>query len=112
MSILDKETQSRIDSWLTNEYDEETVAQVQKLIDDNQESELLDAFYKELEFGTGGLRGIMGVGSNRMNKYTIGKATQGLSNYLKKQFPKPCELLRLSYDTATLICSFGNCFLR
>ena len=108
MSILDKETQSRIDSWLTNEYDEETVAQVQKLIDDNQESELLDAFYKELEFGTGGLRGIMGVGSNRMNKYTIGKATQGLSNYLKKQFPNEQIKVAVSYDSRNNSQGFGH----
>lgn len=87
MSFFDKDTQSRIDSWLTSEYDEATRALVQQLLDNNEHTELLDSFYKDLEFGTGGLRGVMGVGSNRMNKYTIGKATQGLANYLIKQFP-------------------------
>jgi len=80
--ILEKARQ-----WLTNEYDEETRRQVQHLLDENPD-ELLESFYANLEFGTGGLRGIMGVGTNRMNKYTVGMATQGLANYLKKMFPE------------------------
>lgn len=72
--------------WLGSEYDEETRNEVQSLLDKEDPTELIEAFYKDLEFGTGGLRGIMGVGSNRMNIYTVGAATQGLSNYLKKEF--------------------------
>ncbi|MGN0002757.1 MAG: phospho-sugar mutase [Sphingobacterium composti] len=99
MSTLDQETKGRIDQWLSAEYDAETVAKVQQMIDKKEETELLDSFYKELEFGTGGLRGIMGVGSNRINKYTIGKATQGLANYLKKQFPNQQIKVAVSYDS-------------
>ncbi|MDM1048992.1 phospho-sugar mutase [Sphingobacterium hotanense] len=108
MGNLDKDTQARINQWLTNEYDQDTVAQVQKLVDNNEETELLDSFYKELEFGTGGLRGIMGVGSNRMNKYTIGKATQGLANYLLKQFPNQDIKVAVSYDSRNNSQAFGN----
>ena len=73
-------------SWLNGNYDVETKAEVQHLLDNEDKKPLIDAFYKDLEFGTGGLRGIMGAGSNRMNKYTVGSATQGLSNYLRKEF--------------------------
>lgn len=72
--------------WLTESYDEETRAQVQAMLDNEDKTELIESFYKDLEFGTGGLRGIMGAGTNRMNIYTVGAATQGLSNYLKKEF--------------------------
>ncbi|MBE9509719.1 MAG: phospho-sugar mutase [Bacteroidetes bacterium] len=71
--------------WLENNYDSETKASVKEMLDNN-ESELIESFYKDLEFGTGGLRGIMGAGTNRMNIYTVGMATQGLSNYIKKVF--------------------------
>lgn len=108
MSTLDQVTKSRIDQWLSAEYDENTVAKVQQLIDNKEETELLDSFYKELEFGTGGLRGIMGVGSNRINKYTIGKATQGLANYLKKQFPNQQIKVAVSYDSRNNSQSFGH----
>ena len=77
---------SKAQGWLTKSYDAETRAQVQALLDNEDSTELIECFYKDLEFGTGGLRGIMGVGSNRMNIYTVGAATQGLSNYLKKEF--------------------------
>ncbi|NDV79057.1 phospho-sugar mutase [Dysgonomonas sp. 511] len=73
-------------TWLTEKYDAETRAQVQALLDKEDKTELIEAFYKDLEFGTGGLRGIMGVGTNRVNIYTIGGATQGLANYLLKEF--------------------------
>ena len=73
-------------SWLTSDYDEETRKEVQQLLDKEDKTDLIEAFYKDLEFGTGGLRGIMGVGINRMNQYTVGAATQGLANYLKKEF--------------------------
>lgn len=71
--------------WLTEHFDEQTRKDVQNLLDHN-ETELIDAFYRDLEFGTGGLRGVMGVGTNRMNSYTIGMTTQGLCNYLKNEF--------------------------
>jgi phosphoglucomutase len=72
--------------WLSELYDADTRADVQRLLDNEDPTELIDSFYRDLEFGTGGLRGIMGVGTNRMNIYTAGAATQGLSNYLKKVF--------------------------
>jgi phosphoglucomutase len=72
--------------WLGKDYDEATRRQVQAMLDNPDSTDLVESFYRDLEFGTGGLRGIMGVGSNRMNIYTVGAATQGLSNYLKKEF--------------------------
>ncbi len=85
--------------WLSETYDEETRAAVQKLIDSEDKTELIDSFYKDLEFGTGGLRGIMGPGINRMNIYTVGAATQGLSNYLKKNFADMPEIkVAIGYD--------------
>ncbi len=77
---------NRANSWLTGNYDAETKNEVQRMLDNEDKKELIDAFYKDLEFGTGGLRGIMGAGSNRMNIYTVGTATQGLANYLKQEF--------------------------
>ena len=82
---MDQNIKVKVDEWLNGNYDEATKKEVQNLVENN-ETELIDSFYKDLEFGTGGLRGIMGVGSNRMNKYTIGAATQGLANYLIKTF--------------------------
>ena len=73
-------------SWLTPAYDAETQAEVKRILEDRDKTGLIDAFYKDLEFGTGGLRGIMGAGSNRMNIYTVGAATQGMANYLNKCF--------------------------
>ncbi|MDZ7756859.1 phospho-sugar mutase [Rhodohalobacter sp.] len=86
MDKLDKNVQEKINHWLEGNYDEETKAELQKMLDDGKTDELTDAFYKDLEFGTGGLRGIMGIGTNRVNKYTLGMATQGLSNYLKEVY--------------------------
>ncbi|MDD2525007.1 MAG: phospho-sugar mutase [Bacteroidales bacterium] len=86
-------------NWLSAEYDEETRKEVQRMLDAEDKTELIEAFYKDLEFGTGGLRGIMGVGSNKMNIYTVGAATQGLSNYLKKEFAKLDEIkVVIGYD--------------
>ncbi|MDE6653631.1 MAG: phospho-sugar mutase, partial [Muribaculaceae bacterium] len=76
----------RAQSWLSDSYDEETRAEVKRMLEAEDKTELIDAFYRDLEFGTGGLRGIMGAGSNRMNIYTVGAATQGLANYLKEAF--------------------------
>lgn len=81
-----KEVRSKAQEWLSETYDLQTRKEVQQLLDNTDPTELIDSFYRSLEFGTGGLRGIMGVGTNRMNIYTVGAATQGLSNYLKKNF--------------------------
>ena len=86
MKAVSPEIIERAKVWLSNEYDAETRKQVQELIDNNPE-ELLESFYKNLEFGTGGLRGIMGIGTNRMNTYTVAMATQGFANYIKMMFP-------------------------
>lgn len=89
----------RAQTWLEGNFDEETKSQVKELIENNP-MELADAFYRDLEFGTGGLRGIMGVGTNRMNKYTVGMATQGLLNYLIKMFPDVHPIkLAISFDS-------------
>ena len=85
-------------SWLDGHYDEATKKQVKYLMD-NDMKELVESFYKDLEFGTGGLRGIMGVGSNRMNVYTVGAATQGLSNYLKKNFAGEQVRVAVAHDS-------------
>ena len=82
-----KQCEAKAQSWLAGNYNEETKEAVRRMLDNEDKTELIDAFYQNLEFGTGGLRGIMGAGSNRMNIYTVGAATQGLANYLKKQFP-------------------------
>jgi phosphoglucomutase len=81
-----KEVREKAQEWLSPTYDEQTRKEVQALLDNEDSTELIDSFYRSLEFGTGGLRGIMGVGTNRMNIYTSGAATQGLSNYLKMNF--------------------------
>jgi len=78
--------------WLDGNYNEETKKEVRRLLEAEDKSELIESFYRDLEFGTGGLRGIMGVGTNRMNIYTVGAATQGLSNYMKAQFPDVPQL--------------------
>lgn len=82
---MDTNTEKKVQEWLTGNYDEATKNKIRDL-QENNPKELEDAFYKNLEFGTGGLRGIMGVGTNRMNKYTVGMATQGYANYLKQCF--------------------------
>ncbi|MCX4289937.1 MAG: phospho-sugar mutase [Duncaniella sp.] len=81
-----KEVTAKAQAWLGEGYDAETRAEVQRMLDNPDKTELIESFYKDLEFGTGGLRGIMGAGSNRMNIYTVGAATQGLANYLKEAF--------------------------
>lgn len=85
ITLLEQVT-AKAKTWLKGDYDAETKKEVQAMLDNEDKKNLIDAFYKDLEFGTGGLRGIMGAGSNRMNIYTVGTATQGLSNYLKKEF--------------------------
>jgi len=98
-TTLDPQTQARIQHWLDGNYDENTKAQIRQWLEDDKTEELLDAFYKDLEFGTGGLRGVIGVGSNRMNRYTVGSATQGLANYLLKTFPGQEVKVAVAYDS-------------
>jgi phosphoglucomutase len=95
---IDKAVLDKAEKWLSATYDEETRNAVRNMIDNNSD-ELTESFYKDMEFGTGGLRGIMGAGTNRMNKYTIGMATQGLANYIKKVLPAEKELrVAIAYD--------------
>lgn len=95
---MDASIETRINQWLEGSYDQETKNEILRLQSDNQQ-ELIEAFYKNLEFGTGGLRGIMGVGTNRMNRYTVGMATQGFSNYLKKSFPGEEIRMAVAHDS-------------
>ncbi|MCF8302906.1 MAG: phospho-sugar mutase [Bacteroidales bacterium] len=96
---VDKSILERAQKWLDGNYDRDTKATVRSYLV-NDQTTLIDAFYKDLEFGTGGLRGIMGVGTNRMNKYTVGSATQGLANYLKKMFAGRDEIKAvIAYDS-------------
>ena len=93
--MIDQAIQDKVNHWLNSAIDEESKDQIKAL----SESELADSFYQDLEFGTGGLRGIMGIGSNRMNKYTVGMATQGLANYLKKSFPNEEVKVAIAHDS-------------
>lgn len=99
MTQADKNILEKAQKWLDNSFDEETRKQVKYLID-NDHNELIESFYTNLEFGTGGLRGIMGVGTNRMNKYTVGMATQGFANYIKKMFAeKDMIKIAIAFDS-------------
>ncbi|WP_400190298.1 phospho-sugar mutase [Hymenobacter sp. B81] len=91
--------QQKINTWLSGNYDEASKAEIQRLQAAGDEEALNDAFYRDLEFGTGGLRGIMGVGSNRMNRYTLGMATQGLCNYLLQSFPGQEIKVAVAHDS-------------
>ena len=93
--MIDNQIQAKVDLWLNSAIDEESKSAIRAMDD----GELADSFYKDLEFGTGGLRGVMGVGSNRMNKYTIGMATQGLANYLIKSFPNEDIKVAIAHDS-------------
>jgi phosphoglucomutase len=97
MSSIDPAILSKAQSWLNGNVDAHTKASIKKLISENP-TELIDSFYQDLEFGTGGLRGLMGVGTNRMNVYTIGMATQGLANYLLKSFPGQEIKVAITHD--------------
>lgn len=98
MKELDPIVQENINTWLNGSYDDITKAEIRRDIDSKNYTELTDAFYKNLEFGTGGLRGIMGIGSNRVNKYTFGMAAQGLSNYLKNQYRGEILKVAVAHD--------------
>ena len=91
---LIKQCEAKAQEWLSPAFDEETRKEVQAMLDNEDKTALIDAFYQNLEFGTGGLRGIMGAGTNRMNKYIVGMATQGFANYILKAFPgKQCSVV-------------------
>ena len=104
--LLDKELLSRISTWQVDFFDSETKNEISRL--QNHPEELEDCFYKDLEFGTGGMRGVMGVGSNRINKYTLGKNTQGLSNYLKEFYPSENLKVAIAYDCRHNSMSFAK----
>lgn len=96
---LEQATLSTINEWLKGNYDDTTKKEIQGLLDKEAYTELTDSFYRSLEFGTGGLRGIMGPGSNRINKYTIGTATQGLANYLNNKYPGEKIKVAIAHDS-------------
>src|SRR6476620_11473514 len=96
---LEAATLTTMNEWLNGNYDEKTKLEIQQLLDKEAFTELTDSFYRSLEFGTGGLRGIMGAGSNRINKYTIGTATQGLANYLLKKYPGEKIKVAIAHDS-------------
>ena len=96
---LIKQVTERAQQWLTPAYDAETQAEVKRMLDNPDKTELIECFYRDLEFGTGGLRGIMGAGTNRMNIYVVGAATQGFANYLKKNFKNREQIsVAIGYD--------------
>ena len=106
--MVDPKILERAKAWLTDQYDEETRRKVQEMID-NDPNELTESFYRNLEFGTGGLRGIMGVGTNRMNIYTVAMATQGFANYIRKMNPNEKELrVAIAYDCRNNSPAFAN----
>jgi phosphoglucomutase len=95
--MIHSDARERALKWLEPHFDQDTQLEVSKLLNSNEEL-LTDSFYKDLEFGTGGMRGLMGVGTNRLNKYTLGKNAQGLSNYLKTEFPDQQISVAIAYD--------------
>jgi phosphoglucomutase len=98
LEFMDAAIQSKINTWLNGNFDQQTRDEILRLQKESPD-QLVDAFYKDLEFGTGGLRGIMGVGTNRMNKYTVGMATQGYANYLKQSFPNEQVKVAIAHDS-------------
>ncbi|KIO43049.1 MULTISPECIES: phospho-sugar mutase [Porphyromonadaceae] len=93
-----KTAKEKAEKWLDRNYDETTRTEVSRMLNDTNPAELIDSFYNDLEFGTGGLRGIMGVGSNRMNIYTVGAATQGFANYINQAFPNEEKSVCIGHD--------------
>ena len=108
MQELDAPVLEKVNLWLNGSYDADVKQQIQTLIDSNANTELTDAFYRDLEFGTGGLRGTMGPGSNRINKYTIGTATQGLANHLLKKYPNEKIKVAIAHDSRNNSDLFAN----
>ncbi|GAB3549058.1 phospho-sugar mutase [Spirosoma fluminis] len=107
-TTFDSATQQRIDQWLGGNYDADTKEAIQHLLDSGNVTELTDSFYRDLEFGTGGLRGVVGVGSNRMNRYTVGAATQGLSNYINAAFPGQDISVAIAHDSRRMSPEFAR----
>jgi len=105
---LAPEVQNTINTWLTPEYDAQTQATIREMMAGGHDEALTDAFYRTLEFGTGGLRGIMGPGSNRMNRYTLGMATQGLCNYLIRSFPGQEIKVAIAHDSRNNSAEFAQ----
>ncbi|RIJ42457.1 phospho-sugar mutase [Pontibacter oryzae] len=97
--MIETSIKQKIDQWLAGNYDEVTKNEITGMLEREEHEALSDAFYRDLEFGTGGLRGIMGAGSNRMNRYTLGMATQGLCNYLKQNFPDQEIKVAIAHDS-------------
>src|SRR5215831_1249153 len=95
---MDVAVKQKVDTWLNGNFDEATKNEIKRLQSEN-ETDLTESFYKSLEFGTGGLRGLMGVGTNRMNKYTVGLATQGFANYLKKTYGDAEIKVAIAHDS-------------
>lgn len=108
-SELIAQCEAKAKTWLSPSFDEETRKEVEKKLNAEDKTDLIESFYKDLEFGTGGLRGIMGAGTNRMNIYTVGMATQGFANYLKKNF-KDKKTFPLSF--ATTAGTTRDCLLK
>lgn len=108
MQELDPLILKKVNSWLQENYDDGIKQEIQTLLDKKLYAELTDSFYRDLEFGTGGLRGIMGAGSNRINKYTIGAATQGLCNHLKKTYPGEKVKVAIAHDSRNNADFFAN----
>ncbi len=106
--ILDPAIRETVQKWLKSSIDESAKSEIFRMLGSEDLDEFNDAFYKNLEFGTGGLRGIMGIGSNRVNKYTLGMATQGLSNYLLKMFPDQEIKVAVAYDSRNNSPYFGQ----
>jgi phosphoglucomutase len=107
MIYIKPEILERVNTWLAPSFDQDTQEKIKELIASNPK-ELEESFYKDLEFGTGGMRGIMGLGTNRINKYTLGKNTQGLSNYLKQSFPNETVKVAIAYDCRHNSKTFGK----
>lgn len=93
-----QKARTKAETWLNDSYDKDTRQAVKQMLESSDPTELIDSFYNDLEFGTGGLRGIMGAGSNRMNKYTVGAATQGFANYINKMFPDSEKSVCIGHD--------------
>lgn len=108
MLAIDTAIQEKIDRWLASSIDDEAKAEIRQLLEGDNQDAVIDAFYKDLEFGTGGLRGIMGIGSNRVNKYTIGMATQGFANYLNQTYPDGGIKVAIAYDSRNNSAYFGE----
>jgi phosphoglucomutase len=107
MIYIKPEILERVNAWLTPAFDNDTQNQIKNLIASNPKG-LEESFYKDLEFGTGGMRGVMGLGTNRINKYTLGKNTQGLSNYLKESFPNETIKVAIAFDCRHNSQTFGK----